>query len=146
MIFSCLHSMFIQCRFNPITIKLSSLPCLSELLRTESSSMSQCQASKSRHFQNGVLNEKSLVSLSLINITDRLVSIHQTAIRRTFMQLQMEVYNNKTMINRFVDDFISSIISVLLLFLLSIVFIVVRYIRKTTITKIEEHLTEINRL
>jgi hypothetical protein len=137
MIFSCLHSMFIQCRFNPITIKLSSLPCLSELLRTESSSVNQCQASKSRHFQTGVLNEKSLVSLSLINITDRLVSIHQTAIRRTFMQLQMEVYNNETMINRFVDDFISSIISVLSLFLRSMVLIVVRYIRKKTITKIE---------
>jgi hypothetical protein len=96
--------------------------------------------------KNLMLDEKSLVSLSLMNITDRLISIHKTAVRRSVRLLQTEVNNSKTMIDKFLEDFISSLISALSLFLLSIALIVARYIKNKMNTKIEKLQTEINRL
>ena len=52
---TCLLSRIVQCPYHPITIELSSLPCLAELLNAESSPSTQCQVGKSNEFYTGFL-------------------------------------------------------------------------------------------
>ena len=217
---TCLLCRIVQCPFHPITVELSSLPCLAELVNTESSSFTQCQVSKSNEFQTGLLNvvsglwyfysseepflcqiniptatvmdailirppmlvtfpcnqqiqcsgvklpttgcinhsiyvktesnltfnEKSFISLSLTNLTNRLLSLHNMVSRRSLIRLETDISNSKAMIDKYLDDFIAGIISIVSLFLLSISLIVVRYIKQKTIAKLDKLQTEMNRL
>ncbi|CAF4269274.1 unnamed protein product [Rotaria sp. Silwood2] len=56
---ACTFSKIIQCRNQLMNIPLSTVPCLDELMNTESSSISKCQVTRSKNIQSNLINIKS---------------------------------------------------------------------------------------
>ena len=95
---------------------------------------------------NLTMNEQSLISLSLPNITHRLLSIHDRAAKSSFIQLQTAIDESRPMLNRILEDFLSCVISSLSFLLFSISMLIIRYIKNKTINRAERMQTEINRI
>ncbi|CAF4817152.1 unnamed protein product [Rotaria socialis] len=56
---SCTFSRVVQCRNRPISIPLSTVTCIDELLGAEFSSISKCLVEKSKNIQSNILNIKN---------------------------------------------------------------------------------------
>jgi hypothetical protein len=95
---------------------------------------------------NVTLNDQSLISLSLTNITHRLLSIHDRAAKSSFIQLRTAIDKSRPMLNKLLEDFLSCIISSFSFLLFSISMLIIRCIKNETTSKTERMQIEINRM
>lgn len=95
---------------------------------------------------NVALSKEVHISLSLTNITDQLLSLHDRASQKNLVRIESQINSGKTMIEKHLDDFISGGMSMFSLFLLTIGLIIVKYIKQKTIKRLDKLQSEMNRL
>ena len=95
---------------------------------------------------NLTMNEQSLISLSLPNITRRLLSIRDRTAKSSFIQLQTAIDESRPMMNRILEGFLNCVISSLSFLLFSISMLIIRYMKNKTTSRAERMQTEINRI
>ena len=96
--------------------------------------------------RNVTLSKGAHLSLSLTNITDQLLSLHDRASQNILIRIESQISSGKTVIEKHLDDFISGGMSMFSLFILSIGLVIVKYIKQKTIERLDKLQSEMNRL
>ncbi|CAF3785162.1 unnamed protein product [Rotaria sp. Silwood1] len=118
---SCTFSSIVHCQNSPITLSLSAIPCLEELLSVESSSISKCQVSRSKAIYHNMFNIKNNVwyahlndetfhckSQSLSNQLSDIITIKEPMIFK-LPKIMKQVQHLQTEINKIQRDFIEEL-------------------------------------
>ena len=96
--------------------------------------------------RNVTLSKGAHLSLSLTNITDQLLSLHDRASQNILIRIESQISSGKTVIEKHLDDFISGGMSIFSLFIVSIGLVIVKYIKQKTIERLDKLQSEMNRL
>ncbi|CAF2124988.1 unnamed protein product [Rotaria magnacalcarata] len=170
----CAFSRIVHYRNFPISLSLSAVPCLEELLSVESPSIRKCQepmilklpCGRPIRCSNVQLpstscsdttvtlitkysdsnNKQFSSALRLSRITDRLVSAYEIAAGNTFHELQTEIDTNQTWNKKIIQQFGSTLISVLSLILINVLLLIIKIIKNKIKKQVQYLQTEINKI
>jgi hypothetical protein len=217
---SCISSNVIQCREFPLSIPLSSVPCISNILGVTQDSFNKCDVIRSQQLQPSIMNikhdlwlfysndesyeclfrstrgastktiliteptiirlpceqnihcssvflppipcENTTVTIKTINntnidqhfvstiplkmITQRLVSIYEAAAQNSFIHLKLKMEASDLSFKKFLDDFLSLIVSVTSLILFSILLLILKCLKIKTQKQVNKIQVDLNKL